>query len=298
MPEAVTLLMPTYNRARALEAVWPSYAHIPELAAIVIVDDGSTDNTQEVVDRLRRSTRAPVTYIRHDRRRGAPAARRSALAEARTPWVLFGEDDVWLGDGYCATLLADAAATRAVAIGGRLITARVPGEFSADLLIDDANSDVSTDVFDPQMLDADYTRRPPHPVPVPFLHALALIRRDALERVSFDERFASGNGWREETDFYLGLVHNGGIVMFTPNAVCYHLRGPVSATGGQRIPRWRVEYYAWRNTLKLVRKHWQLLSTRYGFRGTPLAWTTGFMFRRERAQLARWRAGHRSGFRP
>ena len=220
----------------------------------------------------------------------------SAIAAATAPWVLFGEDDVWLTTDYCSTLLREAAAHDAVAVAGRLVTARVPGRFDPEQLIDDQPAAHVDTVVDMNLIDADFAARTRTSIPVPFLHTIALIRRDVFERVQFDTGYG-GNGWREETDFYLGLNAEGMKVVFTPHCVCYHLRGPISAHGGQRIPRWKVEYHAWRNTARLVRKHWPMLTERYGLKGTPFTWTMAFMARRERMQAQRWISGHRSSFR-
>jgi glycosyltransferase involved in cell wall biosynthesis len=291
----VTLLLPTYNRARALEAVWPCYTRIPEVSRIIVVDDGSTDATPRLLTRLTAESPIPMVVIRHDVKKGQQAARMAGIAAADTPWVMFGEDDVWLGDGYCTTLLRDAGVAGAAAIAGRLVTARVQGEFDPAALEDPDFGHVDS-IADMTMIDADFALRTSQPIEVPFLHTIALIRRDVFDTVSFDSGYG-GNGWREETDFYLSLREMGEKVMFTPDAVCFHLRGPVSAHGGQRIPRWHVEYFAFANTLRLVRKHWALLRSAYKFRGTPLTWTIGFMARRERAQASRWMSGHRSTFR-
>jgi len=102
---SITILIPTYNRIRALEAVWPSYFGHHDVARIIVIDDGSTDGTRERVLELAADRPIPVDVIRHETQQGQPAARRTGIAAARTEWVLFGEDDVWLADDYCSTLL-------------------------------------------------------------------------------------------------------------------------------------------------------------------------------------------------
>ena len=130
MTRPITILIPTHNRIHALEAVWPSYFGHPDVERIVVIDDGSTDGTSERVAQLARSATTLVEIIRHESKQGQPAARRTAIAAAKTDWVLFGEDDVWLSGDYCATLLREATELGASIIAGRLVTARVPGDFS------------------------------------------------------------------------------------------------------------------------------------------------------------------------
>jgi GT2 family glycosyltransferase len=212
--------------------------------------------------------------------------------------VLFGEDDVWLTAGYCSTLLKEARALGAAIIAGRIVTARVPGEFSQDLLSDPPReTKEAAAVFDLRSMEADFSARVAKPVVAPFLHSIALIRRSLLDEVSFDTWY-SGNSWREETDFYLAANAMGAKVYFTPNAVCYHLRGPICASGGQRINRLRFEYLAWRNTRHLVSKHWSYLKDVHGLSGSVNRWMLKYYVRRQLSQLKRVaRYGGRSTYR-
>ncbi len=284
---AITVIIPTHNRIRALTAVWPSYLAHPDVAQIVVVDDGSTDGTAEIVEGWAAAAPVPVIVIRHREQRGQPASRKTGIAAASTEWVLFGEDDVWLSVEYCSTLLREARELGASVIAGRIVTARVPGEFSEENLVDPVTPAKPDDaVFDLGAMDADFSVRTAGPVPAPFIHSIALIARSLFDDLSFDEWYA-GNAWREETDFYLAANAAGARVYFTPNAVCYHLRGPMNATGGQRVNRLRLEYFAWRNTRYLVSKHWTYLSARHGFRGNADSWMVKYFVRRQIDQIMR-----------
>jgi glycosyltransferase involved in cell wall biosynthesis len=91
----VTVIIPTYNRAdllpRAVKSVLSqSYRNLECL----IVDDASTDNTEEVVRGLDDER---VVYIRHERNRGQSAARNTGIAHASGELVaLLDSDDEWL----------------------------------------------------------------------------------------------------------------------------------------------------------------------------------------------------------
>jgi glycosyltransferase involved in cell wall biosynthesis len=83
MPTTLSILMPVYNERETLErAVADALgAELPvEARQLVIVDDGSTDGTLEIL----RSTAWPdgVTIVEHERNRGKGAAIRTALAHA------------------------------------------------------------------------------------------------------------------------------------------------------------------------------------------------------------------------
>lgn len=287
MTRPITILIPTHNRIHALEAVWPSYFGHPDVERIVVIDDGSTDGTSERVAQLARSATTLVEIIRHESKQGQPAARRTAIAAAKTDWVLFGEDDVWLSGDYCATLLREATELGASIIAGRLVTVRVPGDFSLDRLQDPPSAvKDSAAVFDLADMDADFSSRTAAPIPAPFVHSIALIRRSIFDSISFDTWYA-GNSWREETDFYLGANSLGARAFFSPSTVCYHLRGPICAAGGHRINRLVYEYLAWRNTRHMISKHWGYLSSEYGVKGPKFMWMLRYYLRRQLTQARR-----------
>lgn len=282
--DSISIIIPTYNRLRALSAVWPSYLAQSGVSRIVVVDDGSSDGTNVAVEGWAKSAPIPVSVVRHSAQRGQPASRMTGIAASESDWVLFGEDDVWLGADYCSTLLREARSFGASIIAGRIVTARVPGEFSEELLVDPPAPPNRNGIFDLRSMDADFSVRVPKPVPAPFLHSIALINKSVFERTSFDAWY-SGNSWREETDFYIAANAAGAVVYFTPNAVCYHLRGPICGSGGQRINRLRFEYLAWRNTRHLVSKHWDYLRSAHGLRGSAMGWMVKYYVRRQLAQL-------------
>ena len=104
MPE-VTVVVPTRNRASMLDQALRSIAgqRGVDLEALV-VDDGSTDDTQAVVmgmgDRRLR-------LIRHERPEGVSTARNRGIAEARGRWVAFlDDDDLWAPEKLACQLAA------------------------------------------------------------------------------------------------------------------------------------------------------------------------------------------------
>ncbi len=94
-PPAVTLIMPAYNIeayvARAVESVQNQTLRDWELIA---VDDGSSDRTGQILDRLaERDWRIEVV---HTENRGAAAARNLALERARGRYIHFLDGDDWV----------------------------------------------------------------------------------------------------------------------------------------------------------------------------------------------------------
>src|SRR5687767_6466592 len=88
----VSVILPVYNRAgwvaRAVESVFSqTYRHVE----LLVIDDGSTDNTREVLENF-----GPRLTILKQSHAGAEAARNLGLKEARGEFVAFiDSDDVW-----------------------------------------------------------------------------------------------------------------------------------------------------------------------------------------------------------
>ncbi len=87
----VSVVIPVHDRARLLErAVGCVRAQTARPAEIVVVDDGSSDNSAEVASAL------GCVVVRHERNQGAAAARNTGIARASNDWIaLLDSDDEW-----------------------------------------------------------------------------------------------------------------------------------------------------------------------------------------------------------
>jgi glycosyltransferase involved in cell wall biosynthesis len=88
----ITGILPTYNRAGLIDrAIRSMLSQSSPLAEIIVVDDGSKDETREVVKRY-------GDRVRHvyQQNAGGGAARNRGVEEVRTPWEAFlDSDDLW-----------------------------------------------------------------------------------------------------------------------------------------------------------------------------------------------------------
>jgi glycosyltransferase involved in cell wall biosynthesis len=104
MQDLVSVIMPAYNSGRYLaESVRSVQAQTHGHWELVVVDDGSTDDTREVVEALA-ATDARVRYVQRPNG-GQAAARNTGLGAARGRLVAFLDaDDLWLPEKLAAQL--------------------------------------------------------------------------------------------------------------------------------------------------------------------------------------------------
>jgi glycosyltransferase involved in cell wall biosynthesis len=91
----LTFVIPTYNRgycvSRAIDSVLEQLPPFHEAFEIIIVDDGSTDTTPEVLSAY--SSHDAVSVVRLEKNSGLGTARNTAFARARGTWCALLDSD-------------------------------------------------------------------------------------------------------------------------------------------------------------------------------------------------------------
>jgi glycosyltransferase involved in cell wall biosynthesis len=202
----VSVVIPAYNAEATLGMALASVSaqsFLPQ--SVIVVDDGSRDDTATVVDRWRGLL--PIEVVRNRENQGPASARRQGVAASTAPLIaLLDADDVWLPDHL--DLMSSSYA-------------RSPGLVSADALRWVPSEGISKRRY-----------RQLAPIPPPETQRLEILRRNfvftgvlfSMERYEaaggFNERLRAAEDW----DLWIRMVRGGDVVTGTASpSVLYRL---------------------------------------------------------------------------
>jgi glycosyltransferase involved in cell wall biosynthesis len=213
---ALSVVVPTYQRAELLDRCLRALAasDLPGFE-VVVVDDGSTDGTGEVL--RRHADRLPLTALVQPRNAGPAAARNRGVAAARADLVLFVDDDVVVTPSLLSAHVAlhAAAADPLLCVLGRV-------DWHPDLRVtpfmrwlDGSGLQFAYDTW--------LREGPVDPPYAAFYTANLSLRRDLLLAAGgFDERFPSPA--YEDMELAFRLAQRGLRMDYRPAALAWHAR--------------------------------------------------------------------------
>jgi glycosyltransferase involved in cell wall biosynthesis len=117
----ISVVLCTYNRAKmlgpALESLVRQETQGQFTFEIVVVDDGSTDNTQTILQKIAIESQAPLRYLPGEGR-GIAAARNTGVAAAAGKWIASFDDDQIAEPDWLKELFSLALKTGSHCVGG------------------------------------------------------------------------------------------------------------------------------------------------------------------------------------
>lgn len=98
MNDLVSIITPSYNTAKFIaETIDSVKLQTYNNWEMIIVDDCSTDETNEIIEKYLGDIR--IKFLKNEKNLGAAVSRNRALREARGRWIAFlDSDDLWLPD--------------------------------------------------------------------------------------------------------------------------------------------------------------------------------------------------------
>jgi glycosyltransferase involved in cell wall biosynthesis len=213
---AVSVLVATRNRAallaELLRSLAAAQAAAPAVASeIVVVDNGSGDETPTLLDRWAASSLGRVV-LRHERP-GKARALNSALSQTRGALLAFLDDDVQVAPNWLGAITAFFAAHAEYgAAMGRVL---LPATVTDALLIERIRAYATLPLFDRGQAVCDW----------PEVYGCNMVvRRSVMDRTgAFDERLGPGaSGFGEDLDLSRRIREAGFRIGYMPDAIAYH----------------------------------------------------------------------------
>ncbi|HEX4128613.1 MAG TPA: glycosyltransferase family 2 protein [Pirellulales bacterium] len=116
----LSVLMPVYNERETVVQIIERVRSLPVPMELIVVDDGSTDGTRQLLEQMPRREGVKVMY--HERNRGKGAALRTALTMATGDVAVIQDADLEYDPQECLRLLEPIVAGRAdVVFGSRYL---------------------------------------------------------------------------------------------------------------------------------------------------------------------------------
>jgi len=257
----ISIIIPTYNRVSILEKTFPSYQNQKGVGEIIVVDDGSTDSTKDMIKKFQNDPR--IKYIAHSTKQGGPQTKLTGIQHSSGDYILFGEDDLIFSDTYAETLLEDLKKNDADVCAGRIIYLKNNESFDNAVL---RLNRIKKPVINYNTLEGTFGVKLDRCTEVPFVHACHLVKKEKITEIDFDVKYL-GNGYREETDPQISMLKKGCKIIFCPNALCYHLPKLNTDVGGH-WSKGGLYYLFWtmKNNSYFLNKHYVFLREKYALK--------------------------------
>jgi glycosyltransferase involved in cell wall biosynthesis len=230
----LSVVIATRNRATSLRCCLDSVAGalsraVPVQAEIVIVDNGSSDNTVDVIKHWAAKGVAPVRLLREPEP-GASRARNQALRLAEGELLVFTDDDCRLHPEYVNDLLRHDSKDHELVLRGGRVELGDPKDLPLTINFGPNRARWSRKLHSARL--APICGR---------IHGCNMaMRRTLIEQIGvFDETFGPGSsiGSGEDSDLIYRAYLSGAILEYVPDMMVFHHHGRKVPEVGRELLR-------------------------------------------------------------
>ena len=165
----LTIIIPVFNERATVLEVLDRVGAIDLDAQIIVVDDGSTDGTRELLAERAGGSDRSITLVQHATNRGKGAALATGTARATGDYVIVQDADLEYDPSDYSKLLAVAKARQAVAVYGSRFGITPPTMSRSHVIGNRALTGLTNLLYGSSLTDMETCYK--------------LIRRDVLEEI-------------------------------------------------------------------------------------------------------------------
>lgn len=232
----ISIILPVHNRAKIfIDTLKSLAAQTFSDYEVIIVNDGSTDGVDRVFVAYYQELKSRNRYLFiNQANQGAPAARNRGLREARGQYLLFCDDDAILAPTALAVM--------------RQTLDNNPGASYAYSSFKWGKKLFKAGDFDSGKLKRE-----------PYIHTMALIRREDFPASGWDEKIRKFQDW----DLWLTMLEQGKTGVCVPE-VLFTVRpgGTMSAW----LPRVAYKLLPWLPTVKKYQQAMKIIKEKHGLK--------------------------------
>lgn len=212
----ITILICTRNRASqlalTLESLVQAIANLRNAEVeVVLVNNGSSDNTQAVIDVWAKDQEFKVLNIL-ETTPGLSCARNTGIKNSSGRLIVFTDDDCTLNPDYLTVLASNYFNDSPPVIRGGRVELGNPTDAPFTILLVDSKKRMDDETFPSGFI----------------IGANMIVPRKLFDSIgNFDERFGAGAIFKagEESDFIYRAYKQGIAVEYVPDLIIYHYHG-------------------------------------------------------------------------
>lgn len=230
----ISIIIPTFNRCEILSKNLETLSSIKEDLEVIVVDDGSTDRTQNTIKAFKEKIK--LKSVRNKKNLGTPKSWNRGIKLSRYENLLLMNDDTFIKnpDVFIKKVLDDLKV--ADIVGFKIEQKESALERAHKFFL----SSLAGGVRPYQGKSKRY---------VNYVYGCMAMKKDVWKKVNFDPIY-EGNAFREESDFQFKARKLGFKILYDPSLTVKH---KAHKTGGQR--KGRITYWNIRNHIIFLKRH-------------------------------------------
>ncbi len=215
MPITISVVIATRNRAPQLAKCIRHFQKLDLTGVsdweLILVDNGSTDNTAQVVENLKADAKLPITYV-FEPKAGLSKARNAGVRAAKYEIIAFTDDDCLVDPGWLAAISTVFHEEPNLAMVGGRVELHDPRDYEISVrrFLDRTGIATLDDLFD-RLIGCNMAM------------SAAAIRNVG----DFDTSLGAGAAFEagEDHDYFYRMLKRGGKILYDPRILIEHAHG-------------------------------------------------------------------------